>query len=326
VGSLVLRRVGLFLPVLAGVVVCVFLLLHLVPGDPAHVLLGPEASPQAIQALRHQLGLDLPWSEQFARYVGQLLRGDLGRSITQDTSVAGLIAQRLPATLELAVAAMTIAIVLGVALGALAATRPNSTIDVICLVFAQFGVSVPVFWLGILLMFAFAVELQWLPAIGRGPAIPQALADLLAGRPAPLAASLAHLAMPAATLGLQGAALICRLVRASMIEALASDYIRTARAKGLRRMRVVMVHALANALPPAVTLIGWQFGNLLGGAVLTESIFGWPGMGQLAVGAISQRDLPLVQGIALTLALLFCAVNLAVDLIAAALDPRTTAA
>jgi peptide/nickel transport system permease protein len=321
-----LRRLGLFLPVLAGVVVCVFLLVHLVPGDPAHVLLGPEASPEAIQALRHQLGLDLPWSAQFLRYVGQLLHGNLGRSITQDTSVAGLIAQRLPATLELAVAAMAIAIVLGVGLGALAATRPNSALDVVCLVFAQLGVSVPVFWLGILLMFAFAVELQWLPAIGRGPPMTDAFADLLRGHPAALATALAHLAMPAATLGLQGAALICRLVRASMIEALASDYIRTARAKGLRRVRIVLVHALANALPPALTLIGWQFGNLLGGAVLTETIFGWPGMGQLAVGAISQRDLPLVQGIALTLALLFCVVNLAVDLLAAMLDPRTSAA
>ncbi len=320
--SLAVRRIALFLPMLAGVVLLVFLLVHLIPGDPAHVLLGPEASQQAIASLRHSLGLDRPWPEQIMRYVRHLLRGDLGRSIAQDASVASLIAARLPATLELTACAMLIAIAFGVGLGVLAATRQGSWIDLVCLVFAQLGVSVTVFWLGILLMYVFSVRLHWLPAIGRGAPLPAAILALAQGRPGVLANSLAHLVMPALALGLQGAALICRLVRAAMIEALSADYIRTARAKGVRDRRVVGRHALRNALLPAITLIGWQFGNLLGGAVLTEGIFGWPGMGQLAVGAISQRDIPLVQGIALTFALLFGLVNLAVDLLYGALDPR----
>jgi ABC-type dipeptide/oligopeptide/nickel transport system permease component len=317
-----LTRLGLFAPMLAGVVFFVFLLVHLVPGDPARVLLGEDASPQAVAQLRHNLGLDLPLPSQFLRYLDHLLHGDLGVSMFQNVPVLDLVFARLPATLELAVLAIVVSVCLGVSLGCAAAVFHGSALDLLCLVFAQLGISVTVFWLGILLMLTFSVELHWLPAIGRGLPLSSGFAAALAGRPAALLDSLAHLAMPAVALGLQGAAIICRLVRSGMLEALASDYVRTARAKGVHPFAVTMRHALRNALLPAVTMIGWQFGNLLGGAVLTEGIFGWPGLGQLAVGAFSQRDLPLMQGIVLTFALVFGLVTLATDLAYGLIDPR----
>jgi ABC-type dipeptide/oligopeptide/nickel transport system permease component len=317
-----LTRLGLFVPMLAGVVLVVFLLVHLVPGDPARVLLGEDASPQSVAQLRHNLGLDLPLPSQFLRYLDHLLHADLGVSMFQNVPVLDLVFARLPATLELAAFAIVMSVCLGVTLGCAAAVFQGTALDLLCLVFAQFGVSVTVFWLGILLMLAFSVELHWLPAIGRGLPLSSAFAAALAGRPAALLDSLAHLAMPAVALGMQGAAIICRLVRSGMLEALASDYVRTARAKGVHPLAVTLRHALRNALLPAVTMIGWQFGNLLGGAVLTEGIFGWPGLGQLAVGAFSQRDLPLMQGIVLTFALVFGLVTLATDLAYGLIDPR----
>jgi ABC-type dipeptide/oligopeptide/nickel transport system permease component len=307
---------------LAGVVSVVFLLVHLIPGDPARVLLGEDASPQAVAQLRHNLGLDLPLPSQFLRYLKHLLHGDLGVSMFQNVPVLDLVLARLPATLELAALAIMVSICLGVSLGCAAAVFHGSAVDLFCLVFAQLGISVTVFWLGILLMLAFSVELHWLPAIGRGAPLSSAFAAAVAGRPAALFDSLAHLTMPAVALGMQGAAIICRLVRSGMLEALASDYVRTARAKGVHPFTVTFRHALRNALLPAVTMIGWQFGNLLGGAVLTEGIFGWPGLGQLAVGAFSQRDLPLMQGIVLTFALVFGLVTLATDLAYGLIDPR----
>jgi ABC-type dipeptide/oligopeptide/nickel transport system permease component len=317
-----LTRLGLFVPMLAGVVSIVFLLVHLIPGDPARVLLGEDASPQAVSQLRHNLGLDLPLPSQFLRYLDHLLHGDLGISTFQNVPVLDLVLARLPATLELAALAVVVSVCLGVSLGCAAAVFHGSALDLLCLVFAQLGISVTVFWLGILLMLAFSVELHWLPAIGRGAPLSSAFAAALAGRPAALLNSLAHLTMPAMALGMQGAAIICRLVRSGMLEALASDYVRTARAKGVHPLAVTFRHALRNALLPAVTMIGWQFGNLLGGAVLTEGIFGWPGLGQLAVGAFSQRDLPLMQGIVLTFALVFGLVTLATDLAYGLIDPR----
>ena len=317
-----LTRLGLFVPMLAGVVCVVFLLVHLVPGDPARVLLGEDASPQAVAQLRHSLGLDLPLPSQFLRYLDHLLHGDLGVSMFQNVPVLDLVLGRLPATLELAAFAILVSVCLGVTLGCVAAVFQGTALDVLCLVFAQLGVSVTVFWLGILLMLAFSVELHWLPAIGRGAPLSTVLAAAVAGRPVALLDSLAHLTMPAIALGMQGAAIICRLVRSGMLEALASDYVRTARAKGVHPLAVTLRHALRNALLPAVTMIGWQFGNLLGGAVLTEGIFGWPGLGQLAVGAFSQRDLPLMQGIVLTFALVFGLVTLATDLAYGLIDPR----
>jgi ABC-type dipeptide/oligopeptide/nickel transport system permease component len=317
-----LTRLGLFAPMLAGVVAVVFLLVHLIPGDPARVLLGEDASPQAVAQLRHNLGLDLPLPSQFLRYLDHLLHGDLGVSMFQNVPVLDLVLSRLPATLELAALAIVVSVCLGVSLGCAAAVFHGSALDLLCLIFTQLGISVTVFWLGILLMLAFSVELHWLPAIGRGAPLSSAFAAAVTGRPAALLDSLAHLMMPAMALGLQGAAIICRLVRSGMLEALASDYVRTARAKGVHPLAVTLRHALRNALLPAVTMIGWQFGNLLGGAVLTEGIFGWPGLGQLAVGAFSQRDLPLMQGIVLIFALVFGLVTLATDLAYGLIDPR----
>jgi ABC-type dipeptide/oligopeptide/nickel transport system permease component len=321
----VATRLSLFVPMLAGVVVVVFALEHLIPGDPARVLLGVDATPQAVGLLRHSLGLDLPLPEQFLRYLDHLVRGDLGASMFQNAPVMSLIMARLPATLELAVMAILISVVVGIPLGCAAAVYQGSAVDLLCLVFAQLGASITVFWLGILLMYVFSVELHWLPAIGRGAPLATALGAALTGRPGVLFDSLAHLAMPAVALGLQGAAVISRLVRATMLDTLVSDYVRTARAKGARPFNVVMRHALRNALLPAVTMIGWQFGNLLGGAVLTEGIFGWPGLGQLAVGAFSQRDIPLVQGIVLTFAVVFALVTLATDLAYGIIYPRVAA-
>jgi peptide/nickel transport system permease protein len=315
-------RLLLLLPTALGMVVVTFCLMLLIPGDPASVLLGPEASPAAIADLRRTLGLDEPWHWRLIAYVGRLMQGDMGRSLFQSQPVASVILDRLGATLELALAALALASLIGVALGVGAAVRHGGPLDTGAMLLAQLGVSMPVYWLGILLMLLFSVHLGWLPAIGRGPPAADALGGLLEGRMAPAGSWLAHLALPAFALGANAAAIISRLVRASMLEVLGEDFVRTARAKGLAPGRVIAVHALRNALIPAITIIGLRFGALLGGAVLTESIFGWPGLGQLTVAAISQRDLPLVQGLTLTFAMIFALVNLAVDLLYAAVDPR----
>ena len=320
--SYTLRRLAFFVPMLIGMAVVVFALMHVIPGDPARVLLGEDATAEAVANLRASLGLDRPWPVQLMAFFGRLASGDLGRSMFLNDTVVNLILARLPATLEIAVLAVAISVALGVALGVAAAVRQGSPVDVACMMFAQLGVSMPVFWLGILVMYVFAVELRWLPSIGRGAPLPQAAWAALAGNPAVLLDSLSHLVMPALTLGLTNAALVSRVVRASMLEVLSSDFVRTARAKGMRRIRMLLRHALRNALLPVVTVVGWQFGALLGGALLTEGIFGWPGLGQLTVNAISQRDIPLVQGILLTFACVFALVNLAVDLLYCVIDPR----
>ncbi len=310
------------MPTLTGVVVVTFGIMLLLPGDPALVLLGQDAGADQVAELRRQLSLDDPWFTRLGRYFNDLLHGDLGTSIFQAQPVTEAIGARLGATLEVATVALVVALVLGLGLGTLAALRKGTVVDTLAMLFAQIGVSMPVFWLGILLMLLFAVRLDWLPAIGRGAPLLPALLQALGGRPAPLLDSLAHLVLPALTLGLNGAAVISRLVRATMLETLGQDYVRTARAKGLPPWRVVWVHALRNALLPTVSVVGLRFGALLGGAVLTESIFGWPGLGQLAVTAVSQRDIPLLQGIVLTFALMFALVNLAVDLTYGVIDPR----
>jgi peptide/nickel transport system permease protein len=316
------RRLVLLLPLGFGVILVVFTLLQLIPGDPASVLLGEEASAEARAQVRANLGLDRPVVTRFLSYLGDVLRLDLGRSIFRNETVTAAIASRLGATVEIALLAVLISALLGIALGVAAAMRRGSAVDAACMLFAQLGVSMPVFWLGILLMYLLAVRLAWLPAIGRGEPLGEALVAALSGRPEVLATSLAHVVMPALTLGLHGAALLSRLVRSSLLETLGADYVRTARAKGVAWRRVVLSHALRNALLPVISVIGLQFGALLSGAVLTEGIFGWPGLGQLAVAAISQRDIPLVQGLVLTFALMFALVNLSVDLLSAAIDPR----
>jgi ABC-type dipeptide/oligopeptide/nickel transport system permease component len=321
-----LRRVTLLVPLLFGIVVVVFGLLQIIPGDPAVVLLGQDGTPEAVSELRATLGLDRPLPIQLGRYILNLTRGDLGVSIFRGETVVAAIASRLPATIEVAVAALIFAILLGSVLGVLSAIKQGSAIDTASMLFAQLGVSMPVFWLGILLMLWFAVTLNWLPAVGRGEPLLYAAGTALTGNPGPLIDSLRHIALPALVLGLNSAAVLSRVIRASMLETLNKAYVRTAKAKGLHPWKVVLLHALRNALLPVVNIIGLRFGALLGGAVLTESIFGWPGLGQLAVTAISQRDFPLVQGVILIFALMFALVNLTVDLINAALDPRVRAA
>ena len=317
-----LRRLALFVPMVAGIVAVTFAIMLLLPGDPAVVLLGEDATDEAVRDIRRALGLDRPWYVRLGAYYADLFRADLGQSIFQNQPVADAIGQRLGATLEVAVVALLLSIVLGVLLGIAAAIWRGTVIDGGCMLFAQLGVSMPVFWFGILLMYLLAIRLDVLPSIGRGDPLLFALGDLLRGQPGPFLDSLAHIAMPALTLGLTNAAVISRLMRSSMLETLGQDFIRTAHAKGLLPPRITFVHALRNALLPVVSIIGLRFGALLGGAVLTESIFGWPGLGQLAVAAISQRDIPLVQGVVLTFAIAFALVNLLVDLTYSLIDPR----
>lgn len=316
------RRLLLLIPMAIGMVVVTFGLLLLIPGDPASVLLGQDATPEAIANLRDALGLNDPWYIRLWDYFAALLQGDMGRSIFQNQPVSEIILGRLGATIELAVVALLLATIIGLTLGVIAAIRQGSWIDTVTMLFAQLGVSMPVYWLGLLLMLLFAVQLGWLPSIGRGVPLHEALLSAVTGRPDVLWDSLTHIALPALALAANSAAIISRLVRASMLEVLREDFVRTAYAKGLRKGRVVVRHALRNALLPVLSVIGLRFGALLGGAVITESIFAWPGLGQLTIAAISQRDLPLIQGIVLTFAIVFALVNLVVDLLYAAVDPR----
>lgn len=316
------QRILALFPLLIGIVIVVFALMQLIPGDPAVVLLGQDATPEAVTELRERLGLDQPLPVQLGRYLAGFARGDLGESIFRGESVTAAIAQRLPATIELAVAALAFSIIVGGGLGVVAALRRGTAIDTGAMLFAQLGVSMPVFWLGVLLMLGFAVQLNWLPAVGRGAPLLASLGDAFLGRPGPLADALRHLALPALALGLHSAAVTSRMVRASMLDVLDEDFVRAATAKGLPRRTVVTTHALRAALLPVLAIVGVRFGELLGGAVLTESIFGWPGLGQLAVTAISQRDIPLVQGVVFVFACMFAVVNIVVDLSSAALDPR----
>jgi peptide/nickel transport system permease protein len=292
-------------PVLFGVTLLVFLMAWVTPGDPVIAMLGEASqgiSQQGLEDLRRELGLDRPLPVQYVAYVGGLLQGDLGRSVRSRRPVLAEIRDRLPATIELALAALTIAVALGVTLGVLAAVRKRTWVDGAAIAVALVGVSVPVFWSGFVLMIVFALELGWLPASGRG--------------------TWRHLVLPAVTVGVSSAAFIARITRGAVLEALAQDYVRTAHAKGVPPRRVVLRHALRNALLPIVTVVGLQLGGLLGGAVLTETVFAWPGVGRLLVDAIVARDLPLVQGSVLVVSLLFILVNLSVDLSYAAINPR----
>ncbi|MFN3285433.1 MAG: ABC transporter permease [bacterium] len=301
-GAYILRRLALAVPTLVGVTVVVFALIRLVPGDPARLVLGLQASEEEVQRLRVQLGLDQPLPVQYARFLGRLLQGDLGRSVVTGEPVAREIAARLPATVQLAVASTLVATAAGMAAGVISATRQYSWADYLVMTVALFGISLPVFWLGLMLMLLFSVHLRWLPAGGYGTP--------------------AHLVLPTVTLAAFSVAIIARMTRSSLLEVLHQDYVRTAWAKGLGARAVVLRHALKNALIPVVTVIGLQFGGLLGGAILTETVFAWPGMGRLLVGAIVARDYPVVQGVVLVFAALFTLVNLAVDVLYAYVDPR----
>ena len=305
----VLRRLAEAVPTLVGASVLVFALIHLVPGDPAAVYLGLDARAQDIAVLRHHLGLDRPLAVQYWIYVTHALHGDLGESYYYKDSILRLVAGALPNTAELAAAALTVSLLIALPLGLAAALRPQTATDYGTTAAAVAGVAVPVFWLAIMLIFVFAVRLHWLPASGRGG-------------PVWTPAGLAHLVLPALALGLGLAASTARLTRATMLEVLNEDYVRTARAKGLRPRVVTLRHALRNALIPIVTNLGLQIGILLSGAFLTETVFSWPGVGRLAVDAMVRRDYPLLQGVLLVTIVLFILVNLAVDLAYPILDPR----
>lgn len=322
--AFILRRLLGLIPVLLGVSTVVFIVLQLTPGDPARLILGDFATREAVEALRAQMGLDQPIHVQYGRYIGDLVQGDLGRSITQRQPVISLIGQRLGATMELAFLAIIVATIIGVTLGILAATRQNSVIDYIVTTVSLVGVSVPIFYLGLLLILFFSIDLGWLPVSGRGDPLLYSIGQAFTGDFRPLGSSLRHLALPALTLGLSFAALMAKMSRGAMLEVLEQDFIRTARAKGLRQRAVIVKHALKNAGVPLLTILGLQFSNLLGGSVLTETVFAWPGLGRLAVDAIFNRDFPLIQGTVLTVALIFVLINLFVDVAYGLIDPRIT--
>jgi peptide/nickel transport system permease protein len=312
VGPFLARRLLHLGPVLLGVSVIVFMVLHLAPGDPAEVMLGANANKEDLARLRTQLGLDQPLHVQYLHWIGHVAQGDLGRSLWMKRPVLGEVLERFKATLLLTGTALLLSTLGGVALGIASATRANSLLDRLSAVASLFGASMPVFWLGIVLMVIFSLWLGWLPASGMyAPYGGGGLRDLLS-----------HLVLPAVTLAAASVTIIARLTRATMLETLGQDYVRTARAKGLGERGVVWRHALKNALIPIVTVVGVQAGYLLGGAVLTETVFAWPGVGTLVVQGILARDMPLVQGGVLVIALSFVLVNLAVDTLYAWLDPR----
>jgi peptide/nickel transport system permease protein len=322
-GPYILRRILQTALVLFGVLLLSFLLLHMIPGDPALVMLGTESTPEELERLRTVLELDRPLAVQFGNYLSRLAQGDLGTSIFQHQSVLSLILERLPATIELTIAALLVAATVGAIAGIIAATRPYSWFDSIASVVALAGVSMPVFWLGMLSILVFSLWLQWLPSFGRGLGILPSLQVLVTtGDFEPLWDSFQHLILPAMVLGAYSTAVISRLMRSSMLEVAGLDYVRTARAKGLAERTVVLRHTLRNALIPVVTMMGLQMGVLLGGAVIAETIFAWPGIGRLMIAAISQRDYPLVQGLVLVIALMVSIVNLTVDLLYVWLNPR----
>jgi peptide/nickel transport system permease protein len=323
VSRYVAQRLLQTLLVLFGVSLLTFALIHMTPGDPVLVMLGTDATASELERLRHLLGLDQPLYVQYVEYVGHLLAGQMGDSIFQHQPVSKLIGDRFPATVELTVAAMLIAVTVGMVTGVISAIRPYSAFDVTAMFVALAGVAMPVFWLGMLAILLFSLQLGWLPSFGRGEPFIQAVQYWIrTGDPSDVVDSLKHLVLPALTLGAFSAALISRLVRSSLLEVLGQDYVRTARAKGIAQMPVIARHALPNALIPVVTVIGLQVGTLLGGAVLAETIFAWPGIGRLLIQAISQRDYPLVQGIVIVTALVVSLINLVVDLLYAAINPR----
>jgi peptide/nickel transport system permease protein len=306
------RRLLAALPILLGVTVLVFALLHLIPGDPILAMLGNEADPRAVRALRQELGLDRPLPVQYVEWLGRVLQGNLSRSIQTREPIARLILERFPATLELAAAALCLGVPTGVLAGVVSARRRDSAADYVATSLALFGVSMPNFWLGILLILVFSLYQGWLPPGGHVALTADPLGNLR------------YLAMPAVVLAVQIAGVVTRTVRSSVLEVLAQDYVRTARGKGLGERPVFYRHALKNALIPVTTVVGLQLGALLGGAVITETIFSWPGIGKFLVDAIFSRDFPIVQGIVLLVTVFFILANLAVDVAYVYLDPRVT--
>lgn len=300
----ILYRLVMAVPVIFGVTVAVFFMVRLVPGDPVDILFNNQAkpTPEQRQQMRHQLGLDLPVYKQYGKFIWDGLHGDLGRSFRSQRPVMTEITGRLPNTIKLTAASLLVAIVVGVSAGIVAATFKGTWVDNLSMLIAILGVSFPGFWLGLMMIMLFGVRLGWFPVSGAG--------------------DIKHLILPAFTLGVLASAILARITRASMLDALNGDYVRTARAKGLREVWIVFRHALRNAAIPVVTILGLQIGGLLSGAFVIEYVFGYSGVGMLAVNALQTRDFPLIQGIVLLVALIYVFVNLLVDILYAVIDPR----
>ncbi len=296
------RRILVALPAILGVIVVVFLMVRLAPGDPALLLAGEFADQETIERVRERFGLDKSLPEQFAAFVGNLAQGDLGRSTRTNRLVTDDLRTFFPNTLELALAGITVAFLIGIPAGVISAIRRNSWVDAVVTFIALLGVSMPVFWFGLLAILFFSVDLGWFPVAGRG--------------------TFSHLVLPAITLGVSSTAIITRMTRSSMLEVLDQDFVRTARAKGVLNRSLIIKHALRNALVPVITVAGLEFGRLLAGAVLTETVFTWPGIGRLLVDSILARDYPVVQGAVMLIAVSFILVNLVVDLVYGVIDPR----
>lgn len=296
------RRVALTIPVLLGVATLVFSLIHLIPGDPAQAMLGESAPPEDVAELRSRLGLDRPLLEQYGTFLRDAIRGDLGRSLRTSQPVTSAILERMPATIELAAAAMLVALGFAIPLGIAAAVWRGTSLDHAATTVSLLGISIPDFWLGPLLAIVFSIELGWLPVSGRG--------------------TWANLVLPAVSLGAALAAILARMTRATLLEELREPYVIAARARGASRVRAVVRHAFRNSLIPVITLIGLQFGAVLTGAVITETIFSWPGIGRLLIQSIGFRDYPLVQGCILLIAVTYVAMNLVTDLLYGLVDPR----
>ena len=297
-----IKRLISTVPVLIGISLLLFFMLRMLPGDPAQVLAGQMATPEEIENIRHQLGLDRPIHEQYAVYLSRLVRLDLGRSARTQNPVIDEVWARLPNTLTLAVVAIALACLFGIPAGIISAVRPYSWVDYLVTLSALFGISMPVFWLGLMLVVVFSVVLKWLPAGGTG--------------------GWQYVILPSMTLAAAMIAFIARMTRSTLLETLSQDFTTTARSKGLPEKMVIIKHALRNALIPIITVVGLQFGFLLGGAVLTETVFAWPGIGRLIVDSILARDYPMIQGAILLFGLLYVFVNLIIDLIYALVDPR----
>jgi len=296
------RRTLVTVPTVLGALTLVFFFLHIVPGDPVEAMLGESARAVEKERLRHELGLDLPLIAQYFKFLGGIATGDLGESYFYRRPVTAVIAERVPATLELAVASLFVAGIIAFPLGIIAALREGTALDALSMLFALIGISMPNFWLGPLLIILFSIKLGWFPVSGRD--------------------GFSSLVLPALTLGTALAALLSRMTRSSLLEVLGEEYLTVARAKGLPERKVILKHALRNALIPIVTVLGLQFGALLSGAIITENVFSWPGIGTLLITAVEARDYPLVQGCVLFISLAYVAVNLAVDLLYGFIDPR----
>ncbi len=319
----IIRRLLQLIPVIIGISIVVFMIVHLAPGDPILMMLGEDATPEDYARLQRIYGFDRPVHEQYLRWAGNALQGDLGVSIRQGAPVGSLLLSRLPATIELAFISVLLAVILGVPLGVLAAIKRETPVDFFSMVVALLGVSMPGFWVALVLLTYVALNVGWIPMFGRGGSVFYGLTQLFTAFDASeLWEGLRYIMLPAISIGTAMMAIITRLTRSSLLEVMGKDYIRTARAKGLGERVVVFKHGLRNALLPVVTIVGIQFGAMLGGAVITETVFAWPGAGRLIVNAIQQRDFPIVQGGVLMMALIFTMVNLLVDLSYAVLNPR----